>query len=318
MNIYDVDGHVLTTVSFFSPEQYGAIGDGVADDTAAFQSAVNQGGLVLCEAGKTYKTTDVIRVPKDIIIDLNGSSILATYKHLFYNFKSTDTSFTGYAGNGNICLRNGTIIGGAISFAHGENILLENMMFENSLNDHFLEIAGCKNYRIVNCSFIGMGNWDTSVLEYINLDHCRYNNFPWMPQGSTFYDNTVNDGVMVQDCRFSIGTGSYAYGYNAFGVHSVTSLPSNHTDITIKNCEIYGFTGCGLRLNGMTNIYVDDNRIQTTGNGIVIGDVGSCNTIVIKNNYVISTNGSKLVKTSGRYSNLTVVGNYTEGTIEDF
>ncbi len=314
--IFDANGNAL--LSAMTPECYGAAGDGTTDDTQALQSAISNQGLIQFTAGKTYKVTDVIRIKADTTIDLNGSTILATCNHLFFNFESTDTSFTAYNGNGNICIKNGTIIGGAISFAHGENILLENVSFKNSKNDHFLEIAGCKNYRIINCSFIGMENLSSSVLEYINLDHCRYNNFPWMASGSAFYDNTPNQTVYVTGCRFALGTSTYAYGYNAFGVHSTTGLTTNHSDISFVNCEVYGFTGCGVRLNGMTNVFVNNNRIETSGDGIVIGDVGSCNTIAIKGNYVISTNGAKLVKTTNRYTNLTVVGNYTSGTIEDF
>jgi hypothetical protein len=318
VSVYDVEGKVITINGCIYLDDFGAVGDGTVDDTVAFQNAVNKKGLILCGTGKTYKITDVIRVGENTIIDLNGSTILSTSNHLFFNFLSTDTSFTGYNGNGNICIRNGYIIGGAVSFAHGENILLDNVHFSDALNDHFLEIAGCKNYRIINCSFIGMGNWDTSVLEYINLDHCRYQNFPWMPSGSAFYDNTPNKGIIIFNSKFSLGDNTYAYGYNAIGVHSITGLSNNHEDITVSNCEIFGFTGCGIRLNGMDKVYVNNNRIETVGDGIVIGDVGSCNDITIKNNYVVSSNGQKLVKTANRYTNLTVVGNSTYGTIEDF
>lgn len=323
MSVFDIYGNLISGEAggssvIINPEDLGCVGDGVVDDTSAFQSALNQQGLIVCGTEKIYRITDVLRIKEDTILDLNGSTLNAEYKHLLYNFTSADTNFTGYNGNGNITIRNGTIIGGAISFAHGENILLENVHFKNSLNDHFLEIAGCKNYRIINCSFIGMENLNTSVLEYINLDHCRYQNFPWMTSGDAFYDNTANDGLYVFGCKFSLGSGTYAYGYNALGVHSTTGLTGSHANITVSDCEIYNFTGCGLRLNGMSNIYVNNNRIQTAGNGIVVGDVSSCTGITIKNNYVVSSNGSKLVLTSDRYSNLTVVGNATYGTIEEF
>ena len=318
MSVYDINGNVISSDLVTYLDDLGAVGDGVADDTSFIQTAINKQGTIVFGTGKTYKVTAVIRVDKNTIIDLNGSTILSTSNHLFFNFKSTDTSFTGYNGNGNICIKNGSIIGGAISFAHGKNILLENVQFMNSINDHFLEIAGCNNYRINKCSFIGMEYLTTSVMEYINIDHCRYQNFPWMTSGSAFYDNTSNKGIHVSNSKFSLGESTYAYGYNAFGVHDVTSLSTNHEDITVSDCEIYGFTGCGIRLNGMNNIYVNNNRVETAGDGIMIGDVGSCSGITIKNNYVVSSNGAKLVKTANRYSNLTVVGNSTYGTIEDF
>lgn len=318
MEIYDINGVNILPNDVTFLDNIGAIGDGVTDDSDAIQIALAKKGLIVGGVGKTYLVTRVLRIYEDTTLDLNGSTIVSTNNHLFFNFLDTDTSFTGYNGKGNICIKNGIIQGGAISFAHGENISLENIQFMNSLNDHFLEIAGCKSYRINRCSFVGMGNWTTSVLEYINLDHCRYNNFPWLPSGSTFYDMTANKTLNVSNCKFSVGEDDYAYGYNALGVHSTTGMTTNHEDITVNNCEIYGFTGCGIRLNGMNDIYINNNRIETVGNGIVIGDVASCDGIVVKNNYVVSSSGSKLVKTSGRYTNLTVVGNSTEGTIEDF
>lgn len=318
MSIYDVNGNSLEITGLASVENFGAVGDGVTDDSAAFQQALNQKGLILCNADKTYRITSTLRMSKDTILDLNGGTIKSEHKHLIFNFTSADTNFTAYNGNGNICIRNGIIEGGAISFAHGENILIENVHFKNSINDHFLEIAGCKNYRIVGCSFVGMADVQTSVYEYINLDHCNYTAFPWMSSGSAFYDGTPNKDLLILESKFSLGSGAYAYGYNAIGVHYVSGLTNHHDGITISNCEVYGFTGCGLRINGMDNVYVNNNRIETVGDGIVIGDVGSCDGIVIKNNFVVSSNGSKLVKTANRYTDLTVVGNSTEGIIEDF
>lgn len=321
MAVYDLDGNKIDEGSALSfavtPEDYGAKGNGTNDDTSAFQQALNQKGLILCKTGKTYRITDTLYIGSDTTLDLNDSTISAEMKHLLYNFtKTEDANTLGYNGKGNLVIKNGTIIGGSISFAHGENILLDNVHFKNSLNDHFLEIAGCKNYRILNCSFIGMGDWKTSVYEYINLDRCIYGNIPWMTQGDAFYDETVNADILVDGCEFDLGESTFAYGYNAFGAHSGGS--GLHNGITISNCDIKSFTGCGLRLNGMQNVFVNNNRIQVSGNGIVIGDVQTCNTLVIKNNYVTSTNGANLVKTANRYTNLTVVGNSTAGTEEEF
>lgn len=313
--IYDINGSTLIE-GLHTPEMFGAVGNGTADDTAAIQLALNESGLILFSPGKTYKTTAVLRVYADTVLDLNGGTISCTGKHMFFNFLG-DSTFTGYSGNGNITIRNGTLIGGAISFGHAENVLLENVMFQNSLNDHFLEICACKNYRIRGCSFIGMQYLTTSVMEYINIDPCARSPFPWLDDASSaFYDGTVNDGIFIDGCRFSIGTGDYAYGFNAIGVHA--SDGNAHKNISITGNEISGYTGCGIRLNNMDGVLVDDNAISTAGDGIRIGDVKACSNLVIKNNYVYSSGGSKLVKTSGRYSNLTVSGNCTQGDTQDF
>lgn len=294
--LYDYEGNPVIE-TYVAPEIFGAEGDGVADDSTAIQNAVNNKGLILFSSGKDYKITSTIRLGKDTILDLNGSTITSTNKHLFFNFQSTDI-FTGYTGNGNITIRNGTIIGGALSFAHGENIRLENVTFKNSLNDHFLEIAGCKNYIIDHCRFIGMENVTSSVQEYINVDPCTRPAFPWLPDGSAFYDGTKNDGISINNCYFSLGADDYEYGFNAFGVHGVAGQSVKHKNIRLTNNNVVGFTGCGFRINDMENVYIAQNDIRVAGDGIRVGDVGQSTEVLIKAN-VISVSGTAVTKENG-------------------
>ena len=58
----------------------GAVGNGVADDTAAIQAAVTaSGGVLTFEQGKTYKITGKILINHPLIIDLNGAVIQAEF-----------------------------------------------------------------------------------------------------------------------------------------------------------------------------------------------------------------------------------------------
>lgn len=291
--LYDFSGSVKAT-SFATPEAYGAVGDGVVDDSSAIQNVINDKGLIVFTAGKNYKVTNTIRISKDTCIDLNGSTIISTNKHLFFNFLTSDV-FTEYNGNGNITIKNGTIVGGAISFAHAENVKLENVNFKNSLNDHFLEICGCKNYVIENCSFVGMADVQTSVYEYINLDPCTHSAFPWLTNGSAFYDGIKNNGIKIRNCLFALGESTYSYGFNAFGVHGVAGVNDKHKRIEVVNNRITGFTGCGLRINDMEDVVIFDNYINVVGDGIRVGDVGQSTNVLIKGN-VISATGTPVTK----------------------
>lgn len=49
-------------------KDYGAVGDGVADDTAAIQAAINSGKTIIEGAGLTYKTTVPISVPSNVML----------------------------------------------------------------------------------------------------------------------------------------------------------------------------------------------------------------------------------------------------------
>lgn len=55
---------------------YGAKGDGVTDDTAAINAALNQGGDVVLESAKTYRVTAKLNIQSNQTLFGNGSTIL--------------------------------------------------------------------------------------------------------------------------------------------------------------------------------------------------------------------------------------------------
>lgn len=67
---------------FVTPEQYGAIGDGVTDDTQAWQDAVDSGFNVI--ATKSVYKCGQINVTENITIDCNGARFICLDSKLFY------------------------------------------------------------------------------------------------------------------------------------------------------------------------------------------------------------------------------------------
>lgn len=75
MWLSDVDKAKLGLITNVSA--YGAVGDGVTDDTVALQSAIDAGGTVIFEAGKTYLITQLTVADRAVLIG-NGATLLNT------------------------------------------------------------------------------------------------------------------------------------------------------------------------------------------------------------------------------------------------
>ncbi len=318
MSAFNINGTIIAemdTIKPATPEMFGAVGDGVTDDALAIQSALNAGGYVLFGTGKTYKVQSRLFLREDTVVDFNGATVVHAVhgtSRLFFNFAVDTSTVTGYNGDGNITLKNGTVVGGGFNLAHGYGIRFLNMAFKNSVGAHYFEICACKNVLFESCTFIGMASNVASVKEYINIDSCDYDSFPYAAQDSVFFDGTVNDGLYFRGCLFSVGEDlTYKNGYNAIGVHFSPAGYQHHKNIYVMNNVIEGFSECGFRANQMENVYISGNKIVAGTEGVLVGDKASVDGIVIIDNYIDAP--ALVTLTSGSYTDLTISGNVAKG-----
>lgn len=102
------DGESLSDYSksipdWATPEEFGAVGNGLANDTAAMQSALNSGKKrVMGNASKTYAIFAPLLIPDDVILDLAGAEISKQFNgDLFYRVGKRAKVFRGvFLGNG--------------------------------------------------------------------------------------------------------------------------------------------------------------------------------------------------------------------------
>ena len=74
-NSLTINKMVIGTLGFVTPEMFGAVGDGVTDDSVAFQSAVNACNTVHLTEGKTYYLASAINITNDIVISGHNATI---------------------------------------------------------------------------------------------------------------------------------------------------------------------------------------------------------------------------------------------------
>ena len=154
-------------------ESFGAVGDGTADDTAAFVAAFNSGDTIVLKAGATYNLATWLTYTtlSDIVIVGNGATIVIQGGNFLSAFHSIDISncnFVGPVGRTLIrgVLTEDTHLTPNIDFIKFNNNTCENLSVMNmSRGFNYIEIVGNRiNNPAYGAAYIGTMDetiWDT-------------------------------------------------------------------------------------------------------------------------------------------------------------
>ena len=164
MAIYNKNGNVIMPT--ISVTDYGAKGNGIADDSLAIQNALNSfanGGTIIFPKG-TYKVNNALLFYSNQTlwfeigaVILQGASIdnlLRTYSESTWGEYDGvhDCLIYGATFDGGTYTTNNTLVG----ISHAKNIIFERCVFKNAYgNWHNLEINSSYNVKVINCEFEG-------------------------------------------------------------------------------------------------------------------------------------------------------------------
>jgi hypothetical protein len=284
MRIYDINGNAIPISAFISVKDYGAIGDGTADDAQAIQSALNalrdSGGIIYFPVG-TYKvSTAVLFYSNQTLWFENGATLMqsAEIDNILRSYCKTD--YTGYTGTHDCLIYGATFDGGAFTtnntlaaVGHTKNIIFENCIFKNAYGTyHNLEINSSYNVKVINCDFEGSRKNGQNA-ELIQIDGSLSGIvYPWTGFN---VDHTVSKYIDIDGCIFHDDTISPAIGNHADAAHDFIKIHNCIFDgftsgrgaieftSSVQNVDIYGntFNGCtkGIGSSGAT-YYIHDNR----------------------------------------------------------
>lgn len=175
----------------YRPEAYGAVGDGDADDSAAFTAMVDDmkvagkvGGLIELAPGAHYRivTPILMDTPTNVVIEGNGATFVRTTDGLLFGNRSAEGAKGYGAGGRNVEFRNFNIEGGysvgvLSAFNHVSGLVFNNVKWIGAIrNTHAIDLAGCDNFKINFCEFRGNSGTDpsTAYSEAIQLDVSTY------------------------------------------------------------------------------------------------------------------------------------------------
>lgn len=274
-DIEDLETTVKTTW-YTRPEWFGAVGDGVADDTAAFQAAVNEAvtkNIVLALAD-SYKVLN-ITIPGDLTI--LGGKVIA------FTTSDAQTRRLFYAdGNYKIRFINTWLYGSATGRSTDAAATLANMC----------RFVNCASVEFINCeisnhsqSDVNPDNriWYLREIYAINCIECGYVGF----KNCYIHDNHTE--------QISIGSGTAKTVCEIIGCRCDNNLDA-YALFLLQNLKSAVVADNDFKDNRRTFVHVLSHNV-TVANNRMTNSTGRCI-------------GSEANATACRLGNLTIVNNY--------
>ena len=253
--VYNFDGEMLAPRNYVTPEMYGAVGNGIKDDSNAFKEMLAGGNKIVQLKPTTYKIAGSINVYSNTVINGNHAFFDCS-KPAFVIGESGDYAYD-YDGSNNVEINNITFdLHDAqtdhIIMAHAQNVRIANCTFLNNV-EHSIELNSSKNVLIENCIFRNIAP-STVSKEAINIDPAH--------TGATlnmgYFDDTISDCVKIISCLFE-------NCWCPVGNHNETPYASRN--IIFKNNDV---RGCyrGAQLHSYGNIFIENNFFDVSEKGI--------------------------------------------------
>ena len=217
----DALGAVLATVSTNlrsiarSVTEFGAVGDGITDDTAAFQAAVNakDGGTVVIPPGN-YSISGFVELHTGIEIIGYGANLIKPAARSSVAIFAIRTGVSrGYgAGGENISITGVTTTGQAhlgqsatlLSAHHARNVSIRDCVGIMSVGrGHWIDANGCDGVIVENCHLFGSAIVSgTFAGEAIQPDISEAGSMSQIEDTAAGYDGLPTINMTVRNCAF--------------------------------------------------------------------------------------------------------------------
>lgn len=243
---------------------FGAVADDEIDDTAAIQAAIDSltdGGTVYIPKGVYLITQLILRENvslrlegavaeptlgyavsgASVMIENGAAAVLRTIggKAMFLNHDSGDF---GRNGCGNVAISGGVIdMQGkrcSFIFSCAENVKMENIVFLNGPNNHAIQLGGCQNVTIRDCTFAGYNYSNNNTgAETIQIEQTHPGAMGAVGNTPSIFEEGEHyfcENVQILDCWFGPSE-QYDSPTYAIGHHGQSYRPAV-TGLVIQGC----------------------------------------------------------------------------------
>ena len=286
-----IDGRLQTIVNQaitrlndigISVKHFGAVGDGLADDTQPIKDALEfikivGGGTLIFPKGD-YLWGEMMVIPSNTHIKAHGARLVRNHGGSFLVNGVPDISYEAYGANSNITIEGGLWDGNVnrqttgynmLNFGKGNHITIKDATFKDYSGGHVLDISGCRHVMVDHCKFIGFR--PTTEREFAESVQISEHTALGLPEVGGWDCSPCYD-VTVKDCFFgSSGTGA-TYGANGVGNHAGTHNIFNH-DIKIVDNVFEDAYYVAVRLYKYKDCIVRGNTFKNCSRGITMSSV---------------------------------------------
>lgn len=271
-----VDLHDITSGAAMSIKDFGAMGDGVTDDTAAIQEAVNTASTLYIPAG-TYIVSAPISIP--ISAEIYGCGLPSMIKVNAdfdgFVFTTTDNRHV-YFHDFRIYGKDHTVNGIKVNLSY-ENSILSNMYID-SCKGTLLELGNAdgthlsENCVVSNCTFNATsesGAWNKPIVRILNQNELRFHGnrlqfananrqnavcLEMIGVRTSTLDSNIFYGSLIEGFTLVNDSNNSCYG-DVF-INNIFEKTSTDTD--------YAFKIIGNNADNITNLYFAGNYIYAS------------------------------------------------------
>jgi parallel beta-helix repeat protein len=284
-------------------DTYGATGDGVADDTAEIQAALDAARDATTGSPRVVYVPDgtyLISLPLEIFS--NTYLLLAPNARIKRNhadastllISSGDNAAGGvYTGEHDIVVDGGIWDGNAsgfasnhnvIGFGHCKNITVKNARFTDGYGFHFIEFNAVQCGQVLDCTFTDHTEDSPSEGEAVQLDLMKSSD-QWGSYGP--YDDTPCDDILIRGCTFA---GSLTRG---IGSHASTSTVK-HTRIRIIGNHFEDLTDEAIHGLNWEDVVIQGNTFEDCGMAVSMttDDATALSGYVVQGNTIRNVNAN--------------------------